>query len=275
MQVKTNASSKTNAKKNSSQGRLELRRRIYNLYRRLVTTLKLSILVILLLLFTGNFKPLENYLLGHFYKFTSNSLELKLEEVNVEGRDKVSDKEIEEILSPYMHKSIFMADIYQIKSSLENLDWVESCTIERRYPDTIYISFSEKEAIAIWQDQGKLYLIDAFGDIITDKGVEKFEHLPVLVGGDAKIHAMELLSLLKDYPTLYKNFKAGIRYGGRRWNLRLKNDVEIKLPEHEHGRALDYVEKLLNDYDFYNLGIEVLDLRDPSRYYIQKSPGLR
>jgi cell division protein FtsQ len=237
--------------------------------------IKLSVVTVLLLLLSGNFGSLENYLSNKYHTATAQYLNLKLTQIAVEGRDKVTDAEIQNILRPYMGDSILRADIYKLKHEFEKLDWVRACSVERRFPDTLYISFVEKEAMAIWQYKGRLYIIDYFGEVITDIDAQNYQNLPILVGPDAKIHAAELLNSLQRFPALYKDFRAGIRYGERRWNIRLYNDLEIKLPETDIEPALSYVENLLQKKHLYNNAIESLDLRDPKRYYIKRTPNLR
>ena len=47
------------------------------------------------------------------------------------------------------------------RKRLEAIDWVEWATVERRLPDTLYVTLKERRAVAIWQNGSEYTLIDA------------------------------------------------------------------------------------------------------------------
>ena len=62
--------------------------------------------------------------------------------------------------------------------------------------------------------------------------------LPLIVGDGAPEHAAEaLFDLLGDAAGAADRVSAAVRVGERRWNLRLDNGIDVKLPEDGAGRA--------------------------------------
>jgi cell division protein FtsQ len=83
----------------------------------------------------------------------------------------------------------------------------------------------------LWQHNEKISLIDADGAVLGTVAIETAPNLPLIVGGDAPAHASELLTLLAAYPDIGKRVQASSWIGSRRWDLRLDNGVDIRLPE--------------------------------------------
>ena len=114
-----------------------------------------------------------------------------------------------------------------------------SATVERRLPDTLYVTLKERRAVAIWQNGSEYTLIDRDGRTVRASrmppGAEK---LLLLGGAGAPEHVGELLLLLAYEPAVARQLRAAVWVGQRRWNLVLTNGVEIWLPEEDAVAAL-------------------------------------
>ena len=53
--------------------------------------------------------------------------------------------------------SLLGIDLQASRQRLEAIDWVASATVERRLPDTLYVTLSERRAVAIWQNGGGIH----------------------------------------------------------------------------------------------------------------------
>src|SRR6267142_851194 len=65
--------------------------------------------------------------------------------------------------------------------------------------------------------------------------------------------------------------KAAIFVGERRWNLRLKDGLDIRLPENDVGNALASLSKLDKDDKLFSRDIVAVDMRLPDRLTVQLS----
>ena len=131
------------------------------------------------------------------------------------------------------------------RQRLEAIDWVASATVERRLPDTLYVTLKERRAVAIWQNGAEYTLIDRDGRTVRASRMPPGAETLLLLGGaGAPEHVGELLLLLAYEPAVARQLRAAVWVGQRRWNLILTNGVEIWLPEEDAVAALKQLAKL-------------------------------
>ena len=94
--------------------------------------------------------------------------------------------------------------------------------------------------------------------------------LLLLGGPGAPEHVGDLLLLLAYEPALVRELRAAVWVGQRRWNLILKNDVEIWLPEEDAVAALHRLATLDTAYRLLSREFGVVDLRLPDKLYLRK-----
>ena len=156
-------------------------------------------------------------------------------------------------------------------SSLEAIDWVASATVERRLPDTLYVTLKERRAVAIWQNGTEYTLIDRDGRTVRASRMPPGAETLLLLGGaGAPEHVGELLLLLAYEPTVARQLRAAVWVGQRRWNLILTNGVEIWLPEEDAVAALKQLAILDTQHKLLSREFGVVDLRLPDKLYLKK-----
>src|SRR5581483_533549 len=151
---------------------------------------------------------------------------------------------------------------------LESIPWVESSVVERRLPDTIFVRLVERQPLALWQHNGHFSVIAAKGEMIQDE-VGEFANLPIVVGDDAPPHAEALLLLLATEPDLQKRVTAAVRVGGRRWNLKLDNGIDVRLPEEDAASAWSRLAALERENQLLSRDVVAIDLRLPDRLIVR------
>jgi cell division protein FtsQ len=101
-----------------------------------------------------------------------------------------------------------------------------------------------------------------------------FVDLPLVVGKGADKKAKDFVALLARYPDVQANVRASILIAERRWNLRLKNGLDVKLPEIGVEQALARLVTLDRELQLTSRDITVLDLRLPDRVTVRMSETL-
>lgn len=207
---------------------------------------------------------------------SSKELGLTLENVYISGQYNMQAGEITEALALRQGEPIMDISLNELKDKVEALGWVREATIERQLPGTLHVRIVERRPVAIWQNQGELRLVDIEGKIIT-KGVEgakeNFGNLPIVVGENANEHVSLVFGFLMKEPELFMLVSSVIRVGDRRWNVRFKNGMEIKLPEKKADAAWRYLGKLSREKAILKRDIESVDLRLPDRVFIKTRSG--
>jgi cell division protein FtsQ len=77
--------------------------------------------------------------------------------------------------------------------------------------------------------------------------------------------------LLEPYPALRETVLAAVLVGERRWNLRLKNGIDVELPETDAASALERFVTLDRQKNLVTRDILVIDLRLPDRVTVRLS----
>ncbi len=99
----------------------------------------------------------------------------------------------------------------------------------------------------------------------------RYAGLPLVVGAGAETRAKDFLALLEGHPELRANVRASVLVAERRWNLRLKNGVDVRLPEFEVAHALDQYAALDHDGKVSGRDVNAIDLRLSDRIAVRLS----
>ncbi|HET8729003.1 MAG TPA: cell division protein FtsQ/DivIB [Alphaproteobacteria bacterium] len=195
-----------------------------------------------------------------------------LQEVLVTGRSQTDKAELLAALGVGRGDPILRFDPKAAQGSILALPWIKTATVERRLPDTIFIRLEERRPMALWQNDRRLKVIDQDGQVLTEEGLSAYADLPMIVGPDAPEHAPEFLALLAGNPTIAERVEAAVRVGGRRWDLKLENGVDIRLPEDGVEAALTQLSDMAAVSALFERDIIAIDLRITDRLVIQTSP---
>jgi len=224
------------------------------------------------MLFAGGYVGKAFQHLDRVAQNTSVKAGFEVKKVTLKGAHQIAHDEVLNALGPIMGTSSLHLDLHEALSRIEALGWVRSAAISRLLPGTIHVSVRERDPAAIWQVSGHLHLIDASGAIIREVSGPEYSYLPFLVGVGAPEAAEDVLQALASEPLLEDRIYALVRVGERRWNLRLRNDTDIKLPEVDYIAAIEELGVLQAAYQLLDQEIEYIDLRDPEQMIVRR-PG--
>ena len=195
---------------------------------------------------------------------------LRIAQVTLLGAHNIAHQDILDAIDPAVGASILHYDIDAARVAIERMGWVEAASVSRLLPDTLHISIRERRPAALWQENSRVFLIDATGAVIREASLREYTQLPLVVGSGASAAAESLLRELQAYPGLQPMISSVVRIGDRRWSLRLRNEVEVKLPETAYADAIATVWRLQEAEGVLDRDIEYIDLRDPNRIFIQE-----
>ena len=201
-----------------------------------------------------------------FYRKTlCQMLALEVKEIVVYGQERVSNAQVFQALQIKRGDHMWRHSLQQMKVSIEEIPWVKSASVQRRFPGTLSVYLCEKEPAVIWQTQGKKYVIDRQGAIISGVDPKGFSQLIVIAGEKAPLNFADLNHELADMnPSI--PVKAATFLRSQRWDLYLEGGAVIKLPEIQVKKALAFLTKkwaLLTSF-------RVIDLRFPAALIFQE-----
>ena len=228
--------------------------------------------VFLWLWFGGVFHKAASWSTQQFYEKTAQA-GFSIKDIVIEGQKQTDVDIISALLNVEAGDSIFLVDPKSTKESLERISWVKDAHIERRFPDTIYIKINERVPVALWQNKGKLRLIDQDGVTIADSDLEQFSNLIVVVGKDAPKKLKELMRYIIDEPKLENTVEAASLVSNRRWDLLLKNGVTVRLPETGLESAFSRLVESFEEDRLLDKSLTVIDIRNEDRIIVRTKPG--
>lgn len=199
-------------------------------------------------------------------------LGFRLEDVVVEGRMRTDKDQILKTLELERGKPLLAINLPESKTKLENLSWVKAVRIERRFPDTLVIRISEKDPVALWQNKSKTYLLDRDGELVEIKEPYKYKELLIVTGTQAPKHVGELIAILEKFPEVKSRVTAATHLRSTRWDIRLDDKIDVRLPEREIEKALVYLIDLEKHHKLSDRDIMTIDMRLPGQLIFRLTP---
>jgi cell division protein FtsQ len=201
----------------------------------------------------------------------ANSAGFRITAVAINGRKQLSQDEVLGIGGVNGRSSLLFLDAAAVRDKLKANAWIADATVLKLYPGQLQIDIVERTAFALWQQDGRLSVIADDGAVLEPYLSRRFLSLPLVVGKGAETHARDFLALLARYPQVRAVTKAAVFVGERRWNLRLKDGLDVRLPENDVGNALASLSRLDKEDHLFSRDIVAVDMRLPDRFTVQLS----
>lgn len=198
-----------------------------------------------------------------------------VENIYVNGRRETGRADIHAALGVEQGASMFTLDLQDARKRLQALPWVKEARVGRRWPDRVDIALVERMPLALWQLDQRIMLIDSHGERIDvpRADLHRFTHLPHIVGPDAPTGAAPILSLLKRQQDLFARVDALVRVGGRRWDIRLKEGILVRLPEQEPEHAWQVLAGMGDEPTLFTDNVKVIDMREKGKMVVRSRIG--
>ena len=189
--------------------------------------------------------------------------------IQISGLAQHEPSEVLDALALRPGKSIVGFDANAARQALQALPWVKTASVEREYPNMLKITVTERVALALWQHDHQLDLIDESGVAMGQPRFLLADHLPLVTGQGANLAAADFINELSAIPGLSQKVSAAARVGNRRWTLYLTNGVKVALPEDGLAQALQTVWNLDQQQALLSKGISLVDMRIPGEMIVQ------
>jgi cell division protein FtsQ len=201
----------------------------------------------------------------------ANSAGFRIASIALSGERHVSREEILSVAGVTGTTSLLFFDVEDARDRLKANPWIADATVLKLYPDRLQIGIKEREAFALWQQAGRISVVAGDGTVLEPYANPRLRSLPLVVGLGAAARASEILPLLDRYPELRDQVRASVLIGERRWNLRLRNGLDVRLPETGIEQALVTLAALDKDKKLLSRDIIFVDLRLNDRVTVQLS----
>jgi cell division protein FtsQ len=201
----------------------------------------------------------------------ANAFGFNIKSVALSGNKHLTREDIFAAAGVTDRSSLLFLDVADARARLKTNPWIADVTVQKLYPDRLQVAITERAAFALWQKDGRVGVIADDGTVLEPYLTHSFADLPLFVGIGAGPRAKEFLTLLDRYPAIRDQMHAAILVSERRWNLRLKNGIDVELPEDDLAAALDRLVALDRDKKLLSRDIVMIDLRLPDRVTVRLS----
>lgn len=196
---------------------------------------------------------------------------LCVEQVDITGLKRMDRETVYAVaLENQPSRAMLRVDLERVRERLLAYGWVEDAYVSRRLPDRLVIHITERTPAAVWQDSGRLTLIDAEGHLLAPVSRDAMPDLPLVIGPGADGQEAGYQRLLAAAPALRAKVKAAAWVGNRRWDLTFRSGETLALPEDAPESALAKFARLDGQQGLLGRGWLRFDMRVPDRMYARK-----
>jgi cell division protein FtsQ len=201
----------------------------------------------------------------------ANAVGFNITDLTVTGQNQLTKEEVLASARVTGRSSLLFLDADATRERLKANSWISDATVRKLLPGQLQIEIKEREPFALWQKDRRVSVIADDGTVLEGFVAPQLLSLPLVVGRGAETHAKHFLALLDRFPALRDQVRASILVGERRWNLRLKSGLDIRLPETEVAGALEHLMTLDREAKLLTRDIALVDMRVSDRVTVRLS----
>jgi len=203
----------------------------------------------------------------------SQNVGFQTAKIQLAGAKRLSRRDVLRIAGMTESSTLFLIDADGTRARILRNPWIAEATVRKLYPDRLEILIEEKKPFAIWQNRGVFSIIARDGTVIDQvtRVQVRDSGLPFVVGAGAEKRAEAFLALLDRFPQIRSEVAAAVYVAERRWNLRLKSGIDVRLPEEDVDVALFRLISLDREKNLLSRDVTIIDLRLPDRVAVRLS----
>ena len=179
-----------------------------------------------------------------------------IKDINIVGLD-IKDKEVLlKKIKNFNTKNIFSTSKSDLINEIEANSLVEEYFIFKRYPSSIDINIKKTKFLAKINIKGKIFYLGSNGKFT--KANHFNNQLPFIFGNPEVIDFFNIKKIIDKSKISYSEIKNFYFFPSKRWDLELRDNTVIKLPNDNIHLALNLALEFLNNEDFKN---KIIDAR--------------
>lgn len=197
---------------------------------------------------------------------------LRVDEIQIDGLKRMDRATVYDQVLDQDSRAMPLVNLADVRERLLKFPWVKDARVSRRLPSTLHIAIEERTPAAVWQNHGRLMLIDPSGVPLEPVSADAMPDLPLLIGEGANAQEAARKHLLETQPGLKPLVKATSWIGNRRWDIFFTSGEKLQLPEGE-DEAIAALRKFVQIDGTQRLlgrGYIGFDMRDPNKLVVRR-----
>ena len=177
---------------------------------------------------------------------------------SIKGLSIIDNQKLMRELIDTNKNNIFELDKNKLSNKINENNLVSNFLAKKIYPNEIEIKINKATYIGKVYRNKKLSLIGSNGKLINlDDNTELV--LPYFYGNFKKKELLEFLTIINEVGLQTKDISSFYFFPSRRWDVKFKDGLLLKLPNQNLKNTLSKVLTLINNQNFQNL--KLIDLR--------------
>ena len=178
----------------------------------------------------------------------SDSIFFPIKKILIENTVSTNLSELKYDLSFLINRSLFFLDKEKILTVINKHNFISSILLKKKYPNTLKIVIIEETLVATQVIDKKKFYITKANKKINFIDLKIYEDLPSIFG---KYKNFDLFyNDLEENNFKINDVKAFYYFDVGRWDIVLKNEKVIKLPEKNYLEMLSKINLMINDNNF-------------------------
>ena len=186
--------------------------------------------------------------------YSINKLKLtKIKNIQISGLEQKDNEIIINKLKYLNSNNIFYISRDKVVKLLDSNSLIESYQVTKIYPSTIIINIKKTKFLAKINYGGKTFLIGSNGKLIPGEKVNN--EIPYVFGKPRIEDFLKLKKILDKSKFSYNDIEKLYFYPSKRWDLKLKKNILLKLPNDYTKEILDNLYEFLKKNKVKNLTV--------------------
>ena len=194
-------------------------------------------------------------LVGSINNINLNTLKLQnIDNINIVGLEVEDKASLHQNIKNFNLNNIFSIGKIDLINEIESNSIIEKYSIFKRYPSSLDFNIKKTKFLARINKNGKIFYIGSNGKFI--KNDFSNNQLPFIFGSPPMDEFFRIKKIIDETKISYAEIKNLYFFPSKRWDLELRDNIIIKLPQDNVNIALNLAIEFLDDNKFIDARIE-------------------
>jgi len=198
------------------------------------------------------------FLVGSINNININNLKFQsVKNINVTGLENEDNSIISKKIKNLKLDNIYLINKKDLNTLIESNNLVEKYFIFKKYPSSLDINIDKTSFLARISKNGKIYDLGSNGKLIENKYSNN--QLPFVFGNPEIIEFFNIKKIIDESQISFEEIESLYFFLSKRWDLELRNNIIIKLPNDNIKESLKLASEFLHNNEFKD--IKIIDAR--------------
>jgi len=198
------------------------------------------------------------FLVGSINNIDIHNLKfLSVKEINVTGLENEENLTMSKKIKNLKLDNIYLINKKYFNTLLDSNKLVEKYFIFKKYPSSLNIHIDKTSFLARISKNGKIYDLGSNGKLIEN--MYSNNQLPFIFGNPEIVEFFNIKKIIDESRISFEEIESLYFFLSQRWDLKLRNNIIIKLPNDNTKEGLKIALEFLHNNEFKD--IKIIDAR--------------